>query len=137
MDIRTLGIDLAKNVFQVHGVDGKGRTVVQRQFRRRQLLPFIAQLQPCLVAMEACGSAHYWAREIAQRGHQVRLMSPRFVQPYVKSNENDARDAEAICEAVGRPSGRRCASSRSRARCSRTCWRCIGCAHCWSATARR
>jgi transposase len=65
MDIRTLGIDLAKNVFQVHDVDGKGRTVVQRQFRRRQLLPFIAQLQPCLVAMEACGSAHYWAREIA------------------------------------------------------------------------
>ena len=106
MDIRTLGIDLAKNVFQVHGVDGKGRTVVQRQFRRRQLLPFIAQLQPCLVAMEACGSAHYWAREIAQRGHQVRLMSPRFVQPYVKSNKNDARDAEAICEAVGRPSMR-------------------------------
>ena len=84
MDIRTLGIDLAKNVFQVHGVDGKGRTVVQRQFRRRQLLPFIAQVQPCLVAMEACGSAHYWAREIAQRGHQVRLLSPRFVQPYVE-----------------------------------------------------
>ena len=83
MDIRTLGIDLAKNVFQVHGVDGKGRTVVQRQFRRRQLLAFIAQLQPCL-AMEACGSAHYWAREIAQRGHQVRLLSPRFVQPYVE-----------------------------------------------------
>src|SRR5246127_967586 len=106
MDVRTLGIDLAKNVFQVHGVDGKGRTVVQRQFRRRQLLPFIAQLQPCLVAMEACGSAHYWAREIAQRGHQVRLMSPRFVRPYVKSNKNDARDAEAICEAVGRPSMR-------------------------------
>src|SRR5229473_2185446 len=106
MDIRTLGIDLAKNLFHVHGVDGQGRTIVQRQFRRRQLLPFVARLQPCLVAMEACGSAHYWAREIAQRGHQVRLMSPRFVRPYVKSNKNDARDAEAICEAVGRPSMR-------------------------------
>src|SRR6266404_2928311 len=106
MDVRTLGIDLAKNLFHVHGVDGQGRTVVQRQLRRRQLLPFMAQLQPSLVAMEACGSAHYWAREIAKRGHQVRLMSPRFVRPYVKSNKNDARDAEAICEAVGRPSMR-------------------------------
>src|ERR1700731_2864204 len=106
MEVRTLGIDLAKNLFQVHGVDGKGRTVVQRQLRRRQLLPFVAQLEPCLVAMEACGGAHYWAREIARRGHEVRLMSPRFVRPYVKSNKNDARDAEAICEAVGRPSMR-------------------------------
>jgi transposase len=101
-----LGIDLAKNVFQVHGVDEKGRTVLQRQLRRRQLLPFVAQLRPCLVAMEACGGAHYWAREIAKHGHEVRLMSPRFVRPYVKSNKNDARDAEAICEAVGRPSMR-------------------------------
>jgi transposase len=106
MDVRTLGIDLAKNLFQIHGVDGQGRTVVQRQVRRRQLLPFVAQLSPCLVAMEACGGAHYWAREIARRGHEVRLMSPRFVRPYVKSNKNDARDAEAICEAVGRPSMR-------------------------------
>ena len=106
MEVRTLGIDLAKNLFHVHGVDGQGRTVVQRQLRRRQLLPFVAQLQPCLVAMEACGGAHYWAREIAERGHEVRLMSPRFVRPYVKSNKNDARDAEAICEAVGRPSMR-------------------------------
>src|ERR1700731_1382773 len=106
MDVRTLGIDLAKNLFHVHGVDGQGRTVVLRQLRRRQLLPFLAQLQPCLVAMEACGGAHFWAREIAERGHEVRLMSPRFVRPYVKSNKNDARDAEAICEAVGRPSMR-------------------------------
>src|SRR5271169_4461167 len=102
----TLGIDLAKNLFHVHGVDGQGRTVVQRQLRRRQLMPFVAQLQPCLVAMEACGGAHYWAREIARRGHEVKLMSPRLVRPYVKSNKNDARDAEAICEAVGRPSMR-------------------------------
>jgi transposase len=81
---------LAKNLFHVHGVDGQGRTVVQRQLRRRQLLPFVAQLQPCVVAME-CGGAHYWAREIAKRGHEIRLMSPRFVRPYVKSNKNDAR----------------------------------------------
>ena len=93
MKVRTLGIDLAKNLFHVHGVDGQGRTVVQRQLRRRQLLPFVAQLQPCLVAMEACGGAHFWAREIAERGHEVRLMSPRFVRPYVKSNKNDALSA--------------------------------------------
>ena len=106
MEVRTLGIDSAKNLFRVHGVDAHGRTVVERELRRRQLLPFVAQLRPCLVGMEACGGAHYWAREIAKRGHEVRLMSPRFVRPYVKSNKNDARDAEAICEAVGRPSMR-------------------------------
>ena len=106
MDIRTLGIDLAKNLFRVHGVDAHGRTVVERELRRRQLLPFVAQLRPCLVGMEACGGAHYWAREIAKRGHEVRLMSPRFVRPCVKSNKNDACDAEAICEAVGRSSMR-------------------------------
>ena len=104
MDVRTLGIDLAKNLFQVHGVDGQGRTVVQRQLRRRQLMPFVAQLQPCLVAMEACGGAHYWALEIARRGHEVKLMSPRLVRTYVQSYKNDAREAEAMCEAVGRPS---------------------------------
>src|SRR5215472_2303707 len=106
MDVTTLGIDLAKNLFRVHGVDAHGRTVVERALGRRQLLPFVAQLRPCLVGMEVCAGAHYWAREIAKRGHQVRLMSPRFVRPYVKSNKNDARDAEAICEAVGRPSMR-------------------------------
>ena len=104
MDITTLGIDLAKNLFRVHGIDAKGRMVVARQLRRRQLLPFMARLQPCLVGMEACGGAHHWAREIAKLGHEVKLMSLRFVRPYVKSNKNDARDAEAICEAVGRPS---------------------------------
>ena len=106
MDIRTLGIDLAKNVFRVHGVDARGGTVVARQLRRRQLLPFMVQLQPCLVGMEARGGTHHWAREIAKLGHEVKLMSPRFVRPYVKSNKNDAKDAEAICEAVGRPSKR-------------------------------
>jgi len=106
VDIRTLGIDLAKNVFRVHGVDASGQTIVQRQFRRRQLLPFLAQLPTCLIGLEACGGAHYWAREIAKLGHDVKLMSPRFVRPYVKSSKNDARDAEAICEAVARPSMR-------------------------------
>jgi transposase len=106
MKVRILGIDLAKNVFSVHGVDGRGKTVLHRELRRRQLLPFMRQLQPCLVGMEACGGAHYCAREMAKLGHEVRLMSPQFVRPYVKSNKNDAKDAEAICEAVGRPSMR-------------------------------
>jgi transposase len=106
VNVRTLGIDLAKNVFQVHGVDANGKLVVARRLRRRQLLPFIAQLKPCLVGMEACGGAHHFAREITKHGHEVKLMSPRFVRPYVKSNKNDARDAEAICEAVTRPSMR-------------------------------
>ena len=106
MNVRTLGIDLAKNVFRVHGVDENGKILVARQLRRGQLLPFIAQLKPCLVGMEARGGAHHFAREIAKHGHEVRLMSLRFVRPYVKSNKNDARDAEAICEAVTRPSMR-------------------------------
>jgi transposase len=101
VNVKTLGIDLAKNVFRVHSVDSNGRTVVKRQLRRRQVLLFMAQLQPCLVGMEACGGAHYWAREMMKLGHEVKLMSPRYVRAYVKSN--DARDAEAICEAVGRP----------------------------------
>jgi len=81
MKVRILGIDLAKNVFSVHGVDGRGKTVLHRELRRRQLLPFMRQLQPCLVGMEACGGAQYWAREMAKLGHEVRLMSPQFVRP--------------------------------------------------------
>jgi transposase len=106
VEVCTIGIDLAKNVFRLHGVDSKGRTVLTRQLRRRQLLPFLAQLRPCLIGLEACGGAHYFAREMARRGHEVKMMSPRFVRPYVKSNKNDARDAEAICEAVTRPTMR-------------------------------
>ena len=106
MKIRTLGIDLAKNLFRVHGVDARGKTTVQRQLRRRQLLPFLAQVPACLSSGNGSMGAHYWAREIAKLGHEVRLMSPRFVRPYVKSSKNDARDAEAICEAVARPSMR-------------------------------
>jgi transposase len=105
-EISIVGLDLAKNVFQVHGVDASGRVVVQRQLRRGTLEKFFAQLPPCTVGMEACGSAHHWARVIGGYGHQVRLMPPAYVKPYVKRNKNDSRDAEAICEAVGRPTMR-------------------------------
>jgi transposase len=106
MQITTIGIDLAKTVFQVHGVDGSGKTVLRKQIKRDQMAPFFANLPACLVGMEACGSAHHWARKISEFGHTVRLMAPQFVKPYVKSNKNDAADAEAICEAVARPNMR-------------------------------
>jgi transposase len=104
--ISTIGLDLAKNVFQVHGVEASGAVVLRRQLRRSALEKFFAKLPPCTVGMEACGSAHHWARVIGRYGHQVRLMPPAYVKPYVKRNKNDGRDAEAICEAVGRPSMR-------------------------------
>ena len=100
------GLDLAKSVFQVHGVAGSGAVVVQRQLRRGQLLRFFAGQPPALIGMEACGSAHYWARELAALGHEVKLMPPAYVKAYVKRNKNDARDAEAACEAVSRPTMR-------------------------------
>ena len=105
-EVITIGVDLAKNVFQVHGVDAEGTVVVRRQLRRRQVLAFFEKQPPCLVGMEACATAHYWAREIAALGHEVKLMPPRYVKPYVKRNKNDAADAEAICEAVTRPTMR-------------------------------
>jgi len=105
-EIITIGLDLAKNVFQVHGIDGCGRVVLRRQLRRGAVEKFFAQLPPCTVGMEACGSAHHWARVIGSYGHQVRLMPPAYVKPYVKRNKNDGRDAEGICEAVGRPTMR-------------------------------
>ncbi len=105
-EVITIGVDLAKNVFQVHGVDAEGAVVVRRQLRRRQVLAFFKKLPPCLVGMEACATAHYWAREIVALGHEVKLMPPRYVKPYVKRNKNDAADAEAICEAVTRPTMR-------------------------------
>ena len=104
--VTTVGIDLAKSGFQVHGGDARGRAVFSKRLTRSQLLKFLANLPPCLVGMEACATAHYWAREIAKLGHEVRLMTPRFVRPYVKGNKNDASDAEAICEAVRRPTMR-------------------------------
>ncbi len=106
MKITTVGIDLAKNVFQVHGVDQCGKVVLKKQLRRQQMAEFFAKLPVCLIGMEACGSAHHWARKLGALGHTVRLISPQFVKPYVKSNKNDAADAEAICEAVGRPNMR-------------------------------
>jgi transposase len=102
MNITTIGVDLAKSSFQVHGTDERGKRVVGKALRRAQVMPFFAQLPPCLIGMEACGSAHYWARKLTALGHTVKLMAPQFVKPYVKSNKNDARDAEAICEAVRR-----------------------------------
>src|SRR5215472_7361539 len=102
--ITTIGLDLAKKVFQVHGVDAEGKVVVARKLRRKEVLVFFAKLSPCLVGMEACGSAHYWAREIIKLGHTVKLMPPRYVKAYVKRGKTDAGDAAAICEAVTRPS---------------------------------
>ena len=103
MKITTIGIDLAKTVFQVHGVDERGKTVLRKQLKRKDVVNFFANLEPCLIGMEACGSAHYWARKLSEPGHTVRLMAPQFVKPYVKTNKNDRNDAEAICEAVSRP----------------------------------
>lgn len=104
--ISTIGLDIAKTVFQVHGISEGGAVVVRRQLRRRQVLAFFSKMPPCLVGMEACATAHHWAREIAKLGHEVRLMPARYVKPYVKRNKNDAADAEAICEAVTRPTMR-------------------------------
>ena len=102
----TIGLDIAKSVFQAHGVDAAGEVGVRRQIRRGQLLQFFAKQPACLVGIEACASAHYWARELSRLGHQVRLMPASYVKPYVKRQKNDAADAEAICEAVTRPTMR-------------------------------
>lgn len=104
MNITTLGIDLAKNVFQLHGVDRHGKTVLTRRVGRSTLRETLAALPPCLIGMEACSSAHYWAREIGKLGHTVKLIAPPFVKPYVRGNKNDGNDAAALCEAVTRPS---------------------------------
>ena len=106
MDVTRIGIDLAKHVFQIHGVDCHGKVVVRKQLRRPQMLAYFAKLPPQLIGMEACGGGHYWARELGKLGHDTRLMAPQFVKPYVKSGKNDANDAEAICEAVSRPNMR-------------------------------
>ena len=105
-EVITIGLDLAKNVFQVHGVDDEGNVVIRRQLRRSRVLPFFKKLPPCLVGIEACATAHHWARQLIGLGHEVKLMPPIYVKPYVKRNKNDAADAEAICEAVTRPTMR-------------------------------
>lgn len=104
--ITAIGLDLAKNVFQVHGVDDAGQVVCRKQLRRAQVLPFFARLKPCLIGLEACGGMHYWSRKLSELGHTVRPMAARFIKPYLKSNKSDALDAEAICEAVQRPTMR-------------------------------
>lgn len=106
MKVTAIGIDLAKNVFQVHGVDARGNGILKKRLNRAQVIPFLARIKPCLVGLEACGGAHYWARELSKLGHEVRMIAPQFVKPYVKSNKNDAADAEAICEALQRPNMR-------------------------------
>ena len=105
-EISMIGLDIAKNVFQVHGIDVSGAVVLRRQLRRAQVEKFFAQLAPTKVGMEACGSAHHWARVVGRYGHEVRLMPPAYVKAYVKRNKNDGRDAEGICEAMGRPTMR-------------------------------
>jgi transposase len=105
-EITTIGLDLAKNIFQVHGVDETGTVVVVKRLRRNQIIGFFAGLPPCLIGMEACATAHHWARGLAALGHVVRLMPPQYVKAYVKRNKNDAADAAAICGAVKRPSMR-------------------------------
>lgn len=105
-NVTTIGIDIAKNVFQIYGVDQQGNKVLVKRVKRNNVLKTLAQLPSSTVGMEACGSAHYWGREITQLGHQVKLMSPQYVKPYIKTNKNDYNDAEGICEAVTRPSMR-------------------------------
>ena len=106
MEVTAVGLDISKHVFQIHAVDGAGRVVIQKRLRRSELLRFFEQCAPCLIGIEACGTSHHWARKLAALGHQVKLMPPTYVKPYVRGNKNDAADAEAICEAVTRPTMR-------------------------------
>ena len=99
-EISMIGLDLAKTVFQLHGIDESGEVVLTKQLRRASVLKYFAPLRPCLIGMEACGGSHYWSRELSQLGHTVRMMAPAFVKPCLKRNKNDRNDAEAICEAV-------------------------------------
>lgn len=105
-NINIIGIDLAKNYFQLHGIDKRGKVILKKRLTRDQLLPYIAQIKPCIIGIEACGGSHYWARKFISFGHEVRMMSPQYVKPYVKNNKNDANDAEGICEAATRPTMR-------------------------------
>ena len=133
MQISTIGLDLAKTVFQVHGIDANEKVVVRKQLRRSQVMAFFAALSPCLVGMEACATAHYWARELRKLGHEVRLMPAKDVKAYVKRNKNDAADAEAICEAVRRPT-MRFVTVKSAEQQGRLCS--TGCAINWCVSAR-
>src|SRR6202000_1304785 len=114
--ITTIGLDIAKSVFQVHGVDAEGNVVIRRRLKRRYVLAFFEKLSPCLVGIEACASSHHLSRELQALGHTVRLMPPAYVKPYVKRQKNDAADAEAICEAVTRPNMRFVATKTAETR---------------------
>ena len=103
MNTKVLGIDIAKNTFQLHGVDGPGKAVLKKRLSRNQLAAYVANLPECLIVMESCGGANYWVRVFQRSGHSVKLISPQFVKPFVKTNKNDANDAEAIVEAASRP----------------------------------
>jgi transposase len=137
-----IGVDLAKSVFQVHGVDAHGKVIVTRRLRRDGVLSFFANLPACVVGMEACATAHHWAREISKLGHTVHLMPPQYVKPYVKRHKNDQADAEAVCEAVQRPSMRLmlgaspAGTCQSRPRSSRARWSSTGSGRPWSARRR-
>ena len=117
--VTTIGLDIAKSVFQVHGVDAAGQVIIRRQLKRRYVLAFFQKLPPCVVDIEACASSHHWSRELQALGHTVRLMPPAYVKPYVKRQKNDATDAEAICE--GSP-GPTCVSYPPRGLSSRVAW---------------
>jgi transposase len=106
MNVTTVGIDLVENIFQDYGANERGKPVLKKQLKRHQMVTFFANFPPCVIGMEACAGAHFWARKLRALGHTVRLMAPRFVKPYVKTNKNDVADAEAICEAVARPNMR-------------------------------
>jgi transposase len=134
MEVATIGLDLAKNIFQVHGADASGGVAFRKPLRRDKVLTFFAGLPPCTVAMEACGGAHYWAREIGKAGHTVRLIPAAYVKPFVKRQKNDAADAEAICEAAQRPTMRFVAV---KARTSRRAPSCSGPVICWFVNAPR
>ena len=105
-NISVIGIDLAKNIFQLHGIDTNGKVILKKKLRRDRLVPFFSNLKPCLIGIEACSGAHYWKRTLDRLGHNVKIMAPQYVKPYVKTNKNDYIDAEAICEASMRPNMR-------------------------------
>ena len=132
-EITTIGLDLAKHVFQVHGIDAEGTTVVRKRLRRGQVLAFFSRIPRCLVGLEACATAHYWARELTALGHEVRLMPAQYVKAYIKRNKNDGADAEAICEAVR---ARRCDLCRSRRQSNRRPSCCIVAVSNWCVSAR-
>ena len=126
-EVTTIGLDLAKRVFQAHGVDAASTVVLERQMRRAELLRFFGKLPRCLIGLEACATAHYWGRELAALGHEVRLIPPHYVKPYVRRNKSDRAMRRPFAR---RSVGRRCGSCRSKTPRSRQVWWCIGCAMC-------